>query len=99
MGKNQRFMCRRLGAFVWKELIQIVNDPSSILIAFILPIMLLFLFGYAVSLDSTRVRVGVALEERTAESENLLVSLRHSKYLEVTASFDRGFLEREMVAG
>jgi ABC-2 type transport system permease protein len=97
--KNRRFSWRRLGALVRKELIQIVNDPSSILIAFILPIMLLFLFGYAVSLDSTRVRVGVALEGRTPESENLLVSLRNSKYLDVTASFDRRFLEREMVAG
>ena len=97
--KNRRFSLRRLGALVRKELIQVVNDPSSILIAFILPIMLLFLFGYAVSLDSTRVRVGVALEERTPESENLLVTLRNSKYLNVTASFDRGFLEREMVAG
>ena len=97
--KNLRFSWRRLGALVRKELIQIVNDPSSILIAFILPIMLLFLFGYAVSLDSTRVRVGVAMEGRTPESENLLVSLRNSKYLDVTASFDRRFLEREMVAG
>jgi drug efflux transport system permease protein len=99
ISKNQRFSFRRLGALVRKELIQIVNDPSSILIAFILPIMLLFLFGYAVSLDSTRVRVGVALEGRTPESENLLVSLRNSKYLNVTVSFDRRFLEREMVAG
>jgi ABC-2 type transport system permease protein len=97
--KNRRFSWRRLAALVRKELIQIVNDPSSILIAFILPIMLLFLFGYAVSLDSTRVRVGVALEGRTPESENLLVTLRNSKYLEVTASFDRRYLEREMVAG
>src|ERR1700746_2926688 len=97
--KNRRFSWRRLGALVRKELIQIVNDPSSILIAFILPIMLLFLFGYAVSLDSTRVKVGVALEGRTPESENLLVTLRNSKYLDVTASFDRRYLEREMVAG
>src|SRR5246127_5341849 len=97
--KNRRSSWRRLGALVRKELIQDVNDPRSILIAFILPIMLLFLFGYAVSLDSTRVRVGVALEGRTPESENLLVTLRNSKYLEVTASFDRRYLEREMVAG
>ena len=97
--KTLRFSFRRLGALVRKELIQIVNDPSSILIAFILPVMLLFLFGYAVSLDSTRVHVGVALEERTPESENLVTTLRNSKYLDVTAGFDRGFLEREMVAG
>jgi ABC-type multidrug transport system ATPase subunit/ABC-type multidrug transport system permease subunit len=95
----KKFSGRRLGALVRKELIQIVNDPSSILIAFILPVMLLFLFGYAVSLDSTRIRVGVVMEERSPESESLLVSLRNSPYLDVTASFDRGFLEREMVAG
>jgi drug efflux transport system permease protein len=76
-----------------------VTDPSSILIAFILPVMLLFLFGYAVSLDTTRIRIGVALEERTPESENLLTSLRNSRYLDVTVSFDRRALEREMVAG
>jgi ABC-2 type transport system permease protein len=97
--KVQRFSGRRLVALVHKELIQIVNDPSSILIAFILPVMLLFLFGYAVSLDSTRVRVGVVLEERTPESENLLTTLRNSQYLDVTASYDRAELEREMVAG
>ncbi|MBV9275105.1 MAG: ABC transporter permease [Verrucomicrobia bacterium] len=97
--KVQRFSGRRLVALVHKELIQIVNDPSSILIAFILPVMLLFLFGYAVSLDSTRVRVGVVLEERTPESENLLTTLRNSQYLDVTASYNRAELEREMVAG
>jgi ABC-2 type transport system permease protein len=97
--KRHKFSSRRLGALVRKELIQIVNDPSSILIAFILPVMLLFLFGYAVSLDSTRIRVGVVMEERTPESENLLVTLRNSKYLDITASFERSFLEKEMVAG
>jgi ABC-2 type transport system permease protein len=95
----QKFSGRRLAALVRKELIQIVNDPSSILIAFILPVMLLFLFGYAVSLDTTRIRIGVVLEERTPESENLLTSLRNSRYLDVTASFDRTLLEKEMVAG
>jgi ABC-2 type transport system permease protein len=96
---SQKFSPRRLGALMRKEAIQIVTDPSSILIAFILPVMLLFLFGYAVSLDSTRIRIGVALEERTPESENLLTSLRNSRYLDITASFDRGTLEKEVVAG
>ena len=97
--KAPQFSFRRLWALMRKEAIQIVTDPSSILIAFILPVMLLFLFGYAVSLDTTRIRIGVALEERTPESENLLTSLRNSRYLDVTVSFDRRALEREMVAG
>jgi ABC-2 type transport system permease protein len=97
--KPSQFSLRRLWALMRKEAIQIVTDPSSILIAFILPVMLLFLFGYAVSLDTTRIRIGVALEERTPESENLLTSLRNSRYLDLTVSFDRRALEREMVAG
>jgi ABC-2 type transport system permease protein len=97
--KSSQFSFRRLWALMRKETIQIVTDPSSILIAFILPVMLLFLFGYAVSLDTTRIRIGVALEERTPESENLLTSLRNSRYLDVTVSFDRKALEKEMVAG
>ena len=93
------FSWRRLRALIWKESIQILRDPSSILIALVLPVMLLFLFGYAVSLDLTRLHIGVVMEERTPESENLVLSLRNSRYLDVTVSFDRAALERELVAG
>jgi hypothetical protein len=98
-GRQQQFSIRRLWALIRKEAIQIITDPSSILIAFILPVILLFLFGYAVSLDTVRIRIGVVLEERTPESDNLLLSLRNSRYLDVATSFDRDTLEREMVAG
>src|SRR5258708_26700894 len=90
---------RRLWALITKEGIEIISAPSRMLIAFILPVILLFIFGFAVSLDTTRLRIGVVLEERTPESENLLLSLRNSRYLDVTVSFDRAALEREMVAG
>jgi ABC-2 type transport system permease protein len=98
-GRQQQFSIRRLWALIRKEAIQIITDPSSILIAFILPVILLFLFGYAVSLDTVRIRIGVVLEERTPESDNLLLSLRNSRYLDVATSFARDTLEREMVAG
>ncbi|MBK5265642.1 MAG: hypothetical protein JJE34_10490, partial [Alphaproteobacteria bacterium] len=54
---------RRLMAMLRKEAVQIIRDPSTMLIAFILPLILLFLFGYAVSLDTARTRVGPALED------------------------------------
>jgi ABC-2 type transport system permease protein len=97
--KPPKFSARRLLALMRKEAVQIVTDPSSVLIAFILPVILLFIFGYAVSLDTSRIRVGVVMEERTPESENLLTSLRNSRYLDVSVSFNRGDLEKEMVAG
>ena len=42
----------RLLALCRKECMQIVRDPSSILIAFVLPFVLLFIFGYGVNLDA-----------------------------------------------
>jgi drug efflux transport system permease protein len=90
---------RRLRSLIWKEALQIISDPSSILIAFVLPVVLLFLFGYAVSLDITRLKIGVALEERTAESDSLVAALRDSKYFDVKESFDQRDLERDLVSG
>ncbi|MDR3672278.1 MAG: ABC transporter permease [Holophaga sp.] len=50
---------RRLLALCRKESYQIVRDPSNILIAFVLPVILLFLYGFAVNLDVNLVRIGV----------------------------------------
>ena len=54
---------QRLRALTKKEALQIVRDPSSIVIAFILPLTLLFLFGYGLSLDARGIRLGIALED------------------------------------
>jgi hypothetical protein len=97
--KHQALNFRRLRALIWKEGIQIINDPSSILIAFVLPVILLFLFGYAVSLDSTHLRIGIALAERSPESAGLVRALSDSKYFEIKTSLDRRALETDLVAG
>ena len=54
--RPSRFDPRRLLALVRKETLQAVRDPSTILIAFVLPVILLFLFAFAVSLDVRDVR-------------------------------------------
>jgi ABC-2 type transport system permease protein len=97
--KHRSINLRRLRSLIWKEAVQIVNDPSSILIAFVLPVVLLFLFGYAVSLDITRLKIGIALAERTTESDSLVAALRDSRYFDVKVSFDRRSLERDLVSG
>ena len=63
-----RFDPRRLSALVVKEFAQIVRDPSTFLIAFALPMLLLFLFGYAVSLDTARTRVALVVEDSSAQA-------------------------------
>ncbi|UIJ44524.1 ABC transporter permease [Sphingomonas cannabina] len=81
---NLRFSPRRLAALVAKEGSQIVRDPSTFLIAFVLPLILLFLFGYAVSLDSTRTRVALVVQDSSAPALSLAQSYAHSPYFDVT---------------
>jgi ABC-2 type transport system permease protein len=60
---NSRFSWRRVYALCRKEALQIVRDPSSILIAFVLPAILLFIFGYGVNLDSSRSALGLVMQD------------------------------------
>ena len=45
-------MRMRLRGMIRKESLQVLRDPSSIAIAFVMPLVLLLLFGYGVSLDA-----------------------------------------------
>ncbi len=71
---------QRLRALVKKESLQIMRDPSSIAIAFILPIVLLFLFGYGVSLDAKDIPVGIVVEQADAATQSLSGSFEQSDY-------------------
>jgi ABC-2 type transport system permease protein len=90
---------RRLAALVRKETYQIIRDPSSILIAFVLPLILLFLFGYGVSLDATRTRIGVVVETMTPLTQDLAASFAGSRYFSVRQGRDRREFEEALVTG
>ncbi len=68
--------------FVKKEFKQIIRDNSSILIAFILPLILLFLFGFGVNFDTNTVKIGIVDLSNSKESRDFVQSLNNTKYLE-----------------
>ncbi len=76
---------RRLWALSLKESYQIFRDPSSILVAFVLPIVMLIIFGYGVNLDSSSLHVGLVIEDTGAEAQRFAARLVGSPYLEITA--------------
>lgn len=90
---------RRFAALVRKESFQAIRDPSSILIAFVLPLILLFLFGYGVSLDTTRTRIGLVTEEMTPLTQDLSASFQASRYFDVAVGRDRRLFEDDLVLG
>ena len=71
---------RRTRAMIRKESLQILRDPSSLLIAIALPILLLLIFGYGVSLDARHVPIAVVEEARTPAAEGFVAGLRHSPW-------------------
>jgi ABC-2 type transport system permease protein len=88
---------RRLAALVRKESLQVLRDPSAILIAFVLPVLLLFLFAYAVSLDLRKVPIGVVLDGASARS--LAAAYGATRYFRVTPARDRRELRAALVGG
>lgn len=58
MTPRTRFFMRMRG-ILKKESLQIRRDPSSIALAIVMPIVLLFLFGYGVSLDAENVPIAI----------------------------------------
>lgn len=70
----------RLRGLVRKEFLQIMRDPSSIAIALLMPIFLLVLFGYGVSLDADHVPVALVAEAPSQDSADFMASLQGSHY-------------------
>jgi ABC-2 type transport system permease protein len=90
---------RRLKALIVKEVAQIARDPSTFLIAFALPLLLLFLFGYAVSLDTSRTRIAVVVLDDSAPALGLAEAYRRSPYFEVTLARALAPVRGRMVDG
>ena len=96
---DRPFDLRRLGALVRKESLQVIRDPSTILIAFVLPVVMMFLFAYAVSLDIRNVRIGVVLESDGAAAQSLAAAFSGTRYFSVAPARDRRELAGELVGG
>jgi ABC-2 type transport system permease protein len=99
MTSSARDRLRRVAALIRKEVLQIRRDPSTFLIAGVLPLILLFLFGVGVSLDLREVRIAVVVERATPEATRLLDAYRNSRYFRVRVAHHRAEVEDELVAG
>ena len=72
---------RILLALIKKEIKQILRDPSSIIIAFVLPLISILIYMYGINLDSVRVTMGIKNDDPAPEVATLVKSFGHSKYV------------------
>lgn len=74
----------RVRTLVCKEFRQVLRDPSSIAIAIVLPLVMIVLFGYELSLDIKDVQVAVVRLDAGPEATNLAKAFAGSPYFVAT---------------
>lgn len=75
---------QRVAAVARKEFIHILRDPRSLGMGIAIPMLLLFLFGYALTLDVDRVPLMVWDQSGTTESRDLISRFSGSRYFTLT---------------
>ena len=87
-------------AMARKEWWHLLRDPRSLAFILLMPLMLLFLFGYAVRLDITEAPIGVLQETRDAQSDDIVARFDASHAFHVVAHFhDRRSLRVALQSG
>lgn len=71
---------RRIWALMRKESFELIRDPSSIAIGIVMPVMLVLLFGYGLSLDLKNVPVAVVMEDVSPDARELAAGFQLSPY-------------------
>src|SRR5690348_11420375 len=75
-----RAKARRVRALIVKESRQVIRDPSSVAIGIVMPVILILLFGYGLSLDVKNVPLAVDLEDSSYDASELVASFQLSPY-------------------
>lgn len=80
----------RVFAISKKEYLQIIRDPISLGLSFLMPALLLFLFGYAINFDIKDAKIAVYDQDKSPQSRDFLSKFTNSNYFKVSY-----FLENE----
>ncbi len=85
---------QRLAALIIKETAQLLRDRRTLMMIFGLPVIELFLFGYAVSLTVYHIPTAIVDQSPSTESRNFIQALVNSEYFDVTENLQS---EQEIV--
>jgi ABC-2 type transport system permease protein len=88
---------RRTQAVARKELLHIVRDARSLTMALALPLLMILLFGYALTLDVDRIPTLVYDACQSPESRELISHFHGSRYFQILGTVtDYGIIEKKI---
>ena len=79
----------RIATIMVKEMRQISRDPATLGMLLVVPLFLLLLFGFAISLDIKHIPLAVLDHDKTETSRGFIQSFLHSEYFDLKLSLDR----------
>lgn len=86
-------------SLVKKEVKQISRDPSNLLVAFLLPLVMMLIFGYAINLDTNTIKLGLLVDGYKDQVSGLVDSFKSTEYFRVTEYNSRKEMEKDIVSG
>lgn len=86
MGKMKDF--KRFMSFVGKEFNHILRDTRTLMVLIVMPVVMIVLFGFALSTEIKDVKVAVYDPSRDAATSRLVSQIDASEYFTVTAFLD-----------
>lgn len=96
-------MKKTFAAFIRKEVLHIFRDPRTMLIALLIPIVQMLLFGFAISTEVNNVDIMVAAPKLTPDIEAKVSQIAHNPYITfkgyiATSEVDRALMDNECMA-
>ena len=77
-------MNRILLSIIRKEVIHITRDVQTLVIAILMPIMMLFLYGYAINMEMKQIDVGISDLSATPQSRDIIERLASNNFFNIT---------------
>jgi ABC-2 type transport system permease protein len=74
---------RRTKAVARKEFLHIIRDPRSLAMALLLPVLMILLFGYGLSLDVDRIPTVIFDSDKSPESRSIITQFQGTRYFRV----------------
>jgi ABC-type multidrug transport system permease subunit len=95
----RRFSFRRFLAVLRKEWIQVRRDPFTLRMIIVLPVMQLFLFGYAINADPKNLPTGLLSVDHSQYERTIVAALENTGYYNVRPMASEAEAERALAQG
>jgi len=86
-------------SFVKKESLHILRDKRTMLIVMIVPVVLMVLFGFAISTEVNNINIAVSAPERTDGVKDVVDRIAHNEYFSFYGYIDQEQIDKELRSG